>query len=99
MDKVEKKSSEAKKSLVFQLLSHVQFFVTPWTVVHKAPLFLGLPRQEYWSGLPFPSPGDQPNLGSQLTPLILGDGFFTAEPTGKPQEQSCGHGKSILVNQ
>jgi len=44
---VEKKSSQAKKSLVFQLLSHVQLFVTPWTLAHQAPLFLGLPRQEY----------------------------------------------------
>ena len=38
-------------------------FVTPWTVVRKAPLSLGFPRQEYQSGLPFPSPGDLPNPG------------------------------------
>ena len=38
--------------------SHVQFFVTPWTVAHQAPLFMGFPRQEYWSLLPFPSPGE-----------------------------------------
>ena len=98
VDNIEK-SSQAKKSLVFQLLSHVQLFVTPWTVAHQAPLFLGLPRQEYWNGLPFPSPVDHPNLGIQFTPPILGDKFFTAEPTGKSQEESCGHGKSILVNQ
>ena len=36
------------------------FSVTPWTVVHQAPLSMGFPRQEYWSGLPFPSPGDLP---------------------------------------
>ena len=38
-------------------------YVTPWTVAHQAPLFMGFPRQEYWRGLPFPPPGDLPNLG------------------------------------
>ena len=38
-------------------------FVTPWTVAHQAPLSMGFPRQEYWSGLPFPSPGDLPDPG------------------------------------
>ena len=37
--------------------------VTPWTVAHQAPLSMGFPRQEYWSGLPFPSPGDLPDSG------------------------------------
>ena len=39
--------------------------VTPWTVVNQAPLSMGYPRQEYWSGLPFPSPGDLPNPGNE----------------------------------
>ena len=39
------------------------FFETPWTVGHQAPLSMGFSRQEYWSGLPFPSPGDLPNPG------------------------------------
>ena len=38
--------------------SHIRLFVAPWTVAHQAPLSMGFPRQEYWSGLPFPSPGD-----------------------------------------
>ena len=38
-------------------------FATPWTVARQAPLSLGFPRQEYWSGLPFPLPGDLPNPG------------------------------------
>ena len=42
-------------------LSHVQLFVTPWTVACQAPLPMGFSRQEYWSRLPFPSPGDLPN--------------------------------------
>ena len=41
-----------------KLLSHVRLFATPWTVAPQAPLSMGFSRQEYWSGLPFPSPGD-----------------------------------------
>ena len=44
-------------------LSHVQLFVTPWTVACQSPLFMGFSRQEYWSGSPFPSPGDLPDPG------------------------------------
>ena len=43
------------------LLSHVQLFVTPWTIAHHVPLSMGFSRQEYWSGLPFPTPGDLPD--------------------------------------
>ena len=45
------------------VLSHVQLFVTPWSVAHQAPLSKGFSRQEHWSGLPFPSPGDLPTQG------------------------------------
>ena len=48
---------------VVQLLSHVQLFVTPWTIAYQASLFMGFSRQEYWSGLPFPSSGDLPDSG------------------------------------
>ena len=44
-------------------LSHVQLFATPWTVAYQALLSMGFSRQEYWSGLPFPSPGNHPNPG------------------------------------
>jgi len=44
-------------------LSHARLFATPWTAARQAPLSLGFSRQEYWSGLPFPSPGDLPNSG------------------------------------
>ena len=47
------------------MLSHVQLFATLWTVAHQAPLSTGFSRQEYWSGLPFPSPGDLPNPGTE----------------------------------
>ena len=48
-----------------QLLSHVWLFATLWTVAYQAPLPLGFPRQEYWSGLPFPPPGDLPDPGME----------------------------------
>ena len=44
-------------------VSRALLFVTPWTIVHQAPLSMGFSRQEYWSGLPFPSPGDLPDPG------------------------------------
>ena len=46
-------------------------FVTPWTVTSQAPLFMGFPRQAYWSGLPFPTPGDPPDPGIKPSPLAL----------------------------
>ena len=51
------------------LLSHVQLFETPWTIAYQAPLSIGFPRQEYWSELPFLSPGDLPTQGSNLSLL------------------------------
>ena len=48
------------------VLSHVRLFVTPRTVAQKAPLSMGFPRQEYWSGLPFPPPGDLPDPEIEL---------------------------------
>ena len=45
---------------------------------------MGFSRQEYWSGLPFPLPGDFPDLGMELVSPALADGFFTAEPPGQP---------------
>ena len=52
---------EARKKV--KSLSRVKLFVTPWTVAYQAPLSMEFSRQEYWSGLPFPSPGDLPNPG------------------------------------
>ena len=51
---------------------------------HQAPPSMGFPRQEYWSGLPFLSPGDLPDPGIKLT-SAMADRFFTTEPPGKPQ--------------
>ena len=60
--------------------------LTPWTIAHQAPLFMGFPRQEYWSGLPFPSPRDLLNPGIKPRSLALAGGFFTTEPPGKPMQ-------------
>ena len=60
------------------------YFSTPWTVAHQAPLSMGFSRQEYWSGLPFPSPGDLLDLGIEfksLTSPALTGGFFTTRAT------------------
>ena len=69
-----------KSIFVVQLLSCVWLFVTPWTIAHQALLSMGFPRQEYWSGLPFPSPGDLPDLGIKPVSPALAGRFFTAEP-------------------
>ena len=61
-------------------------FATPWTEGHQAPLSMGFPRHENWSGLPFPPPEDLSDLGmetkSPVSPALAG-GFFTTEPPGK----------------
>ena len=68
-------------------LTHVQLFATPWTVANQAPLSIGFPRQEYWSGSPFPTPRDLPDPEMEPTSLsapALAGGFFTTVPPGKP---------------
>ena len=57
---------------------------TPWTVAHQAPLSMGFSRQEYWSGLPFPSPGDLPNPGIEPGSRALQADALSSEPPGKP---------------
>ena len=69
------------------LLSHIQLFVTQWTVACQAPLSMESPRQEYWSRLSFSPPGDLPNPGikpASLASPTLAGGFFTTEPPRKP---------------
>ena len=63
-----------------KLLSHV----TPWTVAYQAPPSMGFSRQEYWSGLPFPSPGDLPDPGIELGSPTLWADALTSELPGKP---------------
>ena len=72
--------------LLSSCFSHVWLFVTPWIVAHQAPLSMGFPRQEYWCGLPFPSPGDLPEPGIEPASSALAGKFFTMEPPGKSRE-------------
>ena len=61
----------------------VLLFVTPWTIAHQAPPSMGSSRQEYWSGLPFPSPGDLPDPGIEPRSPIMQADALTSEPPGK----------------
>ena len=58
--------------------------MNPWTVAHQAPLSMGFPRQEYWSGLPFPSLGNLPDPGIELRSPTLQADSLLSEPPGKP---------------
>ena len=72
-----------------QLGSCVGLFATPRTLACQAPLSMGFFRQEYWSGLPFATPGELPDPDIEpvpLVPLALAGRFFTTEPPGEPRE-------------
>ena len=73
------------KKVKVKSLSRVRLFATPWTVAYQAPTSMGFSRQEYWSGLPFPSPGDLPDPGIEpWCPAFQADAL-TSEPPGKPK--------------
>ena len=90
----------SRKSVKFsevKLLSHVRLFVIQWTVAHQAPPSMGFSRQEYWSGLPFPSPGDLPNPGIKPRSSTLQADTLPSEPPGKPGFLLCLLIKMILL--
>ena len=66
-------------------LSRVLLFATPWTVAYQAPASMGFSRQECWSRLPFPSPGDLPNPGIEPQSPTLRADALPSEPPGKPK--------------
>ena len=70
-------------------LSRVQLFATPWTAAYQAPLSMGFSRQEYWSGVPFPSPGYLPDPAIQPGSPALQADALPSEPPGKPGGQHC----------
>ena len=73
------------KSLCVSCSGVSVLFMTPWTVAHQAPLSMGFPRQEYWSGLPFPPPGDLPNPGIEPeSPSLQADSSPTEPPENPP---------------
>ena len=62
-------------------------FENPWTVARQVPLSMEFPRQECWSGLPFPFPGDLPDPGIKPSSPVLAGRFVTTQPPGKPEEK------------
>ena len=77
-------TTRKSRKVKVKLLSCVRLFATPWTVAYTAPLSMGFSRQEYWSGLPFPSPGDLPNPGIEPRSPTLQADALSSEPPGKP---------------
>ena len=79
---------------VLSHFSHVQLFVTPWTVAHQAPRSIGFSRQEYWSGFQCPPPGNLPDPGikpiSLMSPALAG-GFFATSATWEDPVILMGH--------
>ena len=67
-----------------KLLSRFRLFATPWIAANQAPPSMGFSRQEYWSGLPFPFPGDLPNPGIKPGSPALQTDALPSEPPGKP---------------
>ena len=92
-----------------QWLSYILLFATPWTVARLAPLSMGFPRQEYWSGLPFPSPGDLPDPGIEPESPPLQVGSLLLSRQGSPRKLAtlpqvfggerggCGLGQDLWV--
>ena len=78
-------------------LSRVWIFVTPWTIAYQVPSPMGFSRQEYWIGLPFPSPGDLPNPGIKSGFPALQSDALPSEPPGKPHSQAS-HIHMLLWN-
>ena len=76
--------TQAVKKVKVKSLSRVRLFASPWTVAYQAPPSMGFSRQECWSGLPFPSPGDLPDPGIiPRSPAWQADALLS-EPPGKP---------------
>ena len=86
--------SALRKKVKVKSLSRVRLFATPGTVAYQAPPSMGFSRQEYWSGLPFPSPADLPNPGIEPRSPALQTDLLTSEPAGKPNPMGC----SLLVS-
>ena len=68
-----------------QSLNQLQLLETPWTVTHQAPLSMEFSRQEYWNGLPFPSPGDLPDPGIKPRSPALQADSLTSDPPGRAE--------------
>ena len=73
-------------------------FVTPWTIACQVLLYMEFPRKEYWSGLPFSSPGESSQSKDQTSVSCIAGAFFTAEPSGKPPKKiKSGKNKAVSL--
>ena len=77
-------------------LSRASLFATPWTIAHQTPLSIEFSRQEYWSGLPFPSPRDLPHLGIKPTSPMLAEVLYSCTTWEAPQTSYCSINKLNL---
>ena len=84
--------AEYPQKVKVKLLSRVRLFATPWIVAYQASLSMGFSRQEYWSGLPFPSPGDLPDPGIKPRSPALQADSLPSEPPGKPKTNGLNYG-------
>jgi len=82
-----------------QSLSGLQLFAVPWIVAHQAPLSMGFSRQEYSSGLPFPTTRDLPHPEIEPVSPSLAGRFFTAVPPGKSLPKSVPRSKSLNLSE
>ena len=85
---------------VLNCFSPIRLIATLWTVAHQTPLFIGLSQQEWWSGVPFPTPEDLPDPGIKppsLASPALESRFYTTNPPGKPLWQGCNVAYSFEV--
>ena len=97
-----RQNNDKKKKVKVKSLSRVRLFAILWTVAHQALPSMGFSRQEYWSGLPFPSPGDLPNLGIEPRSPVLEVDALTSEPLRKLPKRLhqlifCGCAKSLQL--
>ena len=83
LEKVSFHSNPKEGEVKEKMLSRVRLFATPWTVAYQAPPSMGFSRQECWSGLPFPSPGDLPDPGIKPGSPVLQADALPSEPPGK----------------
>ena len=91
-------SHHQKKRKKVKSFSCVWLFVTPWTVAYQAPLSMEFSRQEYWSGLPFPSPGDLPNPGIEPGSPALQADTLPSEPPGNQFFESGGQSIGVSAS-
>ena len=89
LEKVSFHSNPKKVKVKVKLLSRVPLSAIPWTVAYQASRSTGFSRQEYWSHLPFLSPGDLPNPGIEPTSPALQADALTSEPPGKPSQRKA----------